>query len=295
MKKVIFIGGTAYSGSTMLDMILSYDEKGYSLGEVNALFRPYRPHHFDEINAVKKNKMWNNILEAGEKDLFKNIFNSHPNIEFLVDSSKDPFWIADQSRRLQKNEQIEVKHILIYKTPMEIAHSYQKRNLYEKWERSWVNYYRLYFSLVGDFKTISYEDLVTNTEILKTTCEYLDISYFSNKQEFWNKKQTTFFGNNRTRFHTDNLDQKGEEKRGIDRDEHRKIYYKKVDDEEIIQKVETRIHQNHFIPMVLSTLTNNKIPAGKLPVPSSLNFGLSSIFIRKIKNKIKRLKAQINN
>ena len=49
MKKVIFIGGTSYSGSTFFDMILANDPKGFSCGEVNALFNPYRPHHTDPL------------------------------------------------------------------------------------------------------------------------------------------------------------------------------------------------------------------------------------------------------
>jgi hypothetical protein len=47
MKKLINIYGTARSGSTMLDLILGNDPKGFSLGEVANWFYPWRTHHFD--------------------------------------------------------------------------------------------------------------------------------------------------------------------------------------------------------------------------------------------------------
>lgn len=46
-KTAIFIGGSSYSGSTLLDMMLASGEDGFSAGEVSALFYPYRPHHIN--------------------------------------------------------------------------------------------------------------------------------------------------------------------------------------------------------------------------------------------------------
>ena len=46
-KKVIFVGGTSFSGSTFLDMMLANGEEGFSAGEVYALFYPYRPGHIN--------------------------------------------------------------------------------------------------------------------------------------------------------------------------------------------------------------------------------------------------------
>lgn len=48
-KKVIFIGGTSYSDSTFLDMILANDPSGFSCGEVLALFHPTRSYHIDPL------------------------------------------------------------------------------------------------------------------------------------------------------------------------------------------------------------------------------------------------------
>ncbi len=62
MKKVIFITGTGRSGSTLLDMMLGNDPKGISLGEVVALFRPYRPHHLLKNKDCFGENEWGNPL-----------------------------------------------------------------------------------------------------------------------------------------------------------------------------------------------------------------------------------------
>ena len=72
-KKIIFIGGTARSGSTLLDLIITNDPRAMSLGEINALFWPTRKHHFDEISRLKKDSVWPIILTAGAKQLYPNL------------------------------------------------------------------------------------------------------------------------------------------------------------------------------------------------------------------------------
>ena len=50
-RMVIFVGGTSFSGSTLVDMMLANDPAGLSCGEVYAIFYPYRRHHLlvDEL------------------------------------------------------------------------------------------------------------------------------------------------------------------------------------------------------------------------------------------------------
>lgn len=47
--KVIFVCGSAHSGSTFLDLMLSNNKKGLSLGEVRSLFYPTNIHHINPI------------------------------------------------------------------------------------------------------------------------------------------------------------------------------------------------------------------------------------------------------
>ncbi len=68
-----------------------------------------------------------------------------PEVEFIVDSSKDPFWIRSQSENLRRKG-IQAKNILIWKTPLEFAYSCQRRDHFEDWDGRWIDYHRRYFS-----------------------------------------------------------------------------------------------------------------------------------------------------
>lgn len=48
---LVRIAGTAYGCSTVLDLMLANADNASSRGEIDALFRPYRRHHF-LVNAV---------------------------------------------------------------------------------------------------------------------------------------------------------------------------------------------------------------------------------------------------
>ena len=210
MKKVIFIGGISYSGSTLLDMILSNDPDGYSLGEVHAMFRPYRFHHYKELEYAKRDKDWYDILSDCEKNLFSNLFIKYPNLNFAVDSSKNPFWITAQMKYLN-NQGISYNNVLIYKSPQEFAHSFEKRNKLNILEKSLKSYYKTYRYFISEYKSISYKQLIQDEDALRSLCIYLDIPYLKGKKHYWNKNHKTFFGNNRARAHTANLKSKGKE------------------------------------------------------------------------------------
>ena len=200
-KKVIFVAGTSFSGSTMLDMTLANDPKGYSLGEIHALMRPYRKHHFKERERLKTDKIWGKIINDGEKKLYKNLFNLMPEYDYFVDSSKNPNWIKNHINNLNEMG-VENHCVLIYKSPDEIFASFKKRNRTKQWEKSYINYHRLFFSLINNFIPISYRSFATNEESNKRLFELLNLTYSPNKREFWQKEHKTFFGNNRTRIHS---------------------------------------------------------------------------------------------
>ena len=202
MKKVIFIGGSSYSGSTMLDMMLANSPEGFSVGEVHALFHPFRPHHFNpECGCANTDcDFWFQVREAGEKNLYKTIFSLLPKISFIVDSSKDPWWIKKQSQILQA-QGIEIRHLLIWKEPAAFAHSMLKRQR-KGWMKSWKNYYQLYFSLISDYSSVAYSELVQNPdEILHKLCNQISIPYHQNQKKFWQKQHHTLFGNDSAKIH----------------------------------------------------------------------------------------------
>jgi hypothetical protein len=95
MKTVIFVGGTSYSGSTLLDMILSNDPRGFSCGEVYAMFWPYSPRHVKPVCMCGTHNcgVWETARTRGEEHVYETIFQYYPETDFIVDSSKDVFWI----------------------------------------------------------------------------------------------------------------------------------------------------------------------------------------------------------
>ncbi len=205
-KKVVFIGGTSYSGSTLLDMMLSNADNGFSCGEVHALFRPYRPHHVNPkcVCGASNCDIWKRLRKYGERRLYVGIFKEMPHLEFIVDSSKDSLWIKDQTLNLDESN-IEIHNILIWKTPLEFAFSCFKRGILDKWERSWINYHKRYFSSIEKWYSVRYQNLAKDpSEKLKTLCDLIGIEYFSGKENYWEKTHHTLFGNYSAKIHLHN-------------------------------------------------------------------------------------------
>lgn len=199
-RKVIFVGGTSRSGSTLLDMILANDPKGYSLGEVDALFKPHKEHHVEtRRRLIENDPKWAEVIRVGEDKLFETLFRVFPEIEFFVSSSKDPFWINKQNQRVRQAG-FHVRNILIYKSPKELANSFLKRNLGERWATTYQNYHRKYFTIVPDFRSVSYKSLFDDEDYLRHVCEYLGIKYFETKRNYWEREQETLFGSDTARY-----------------------------------------------------------------------------------------------
>ena len=201
-KKVIFIGGTSYSGSTMLDMMVANSPEGFSAGEVHALFRPYRPHHFSAECGCGASEcdFWPQVRAAGEAQLYQTIFKMLPDVSYIVDSSKNPWWIKKQEKNL-KAQGIEVYHLLIWKDPAAFAYSMIKRKR-KGWERSWINYHRLYFSLIKNYLPIAYSQLTLHPEKqLRIICRKTGLTYHEGQEKFWQKQHHTLFGNITAKVH----------------------------------------------------------------------------------------------
>lgn len=98
---------------------------GFSCGGMYAIFRSWRKHHLLKDNGCfcnnKNCTFWSDIINQGERNVYESIFNKMKNINFIVDSSKNVFWIKDQ---LQYNDdkKFDIIPIIIYKTPIEFAY-----------------------------------------------------------------------------------------------------------------------------------------------------------------------------
>jgi len=242
LKTVIFVGGTSYSGSTLLDMVLANTPGGFSCGELTALFYPYRDHHLDfscgcgHIDC----KIWETVKNQGAKHAHKTIFEFFPDIEYIVDSSKDPIWIQDRTNDLVAAG-IAVRNILIWKTPEEFYESKKKRRKAMDWSRAWKNYHKLYFRLVKDWKGIQYKRFVTDSGAIDQLCAYLGVPKSDRQFNYWEKEHHTLFGNTSAKIHLYskaeetfvacakelNMHDPGAPSKENQDDSYRSIYYKK--------------------------------------------------------------------
>lgn len=280
-KKVIFIGGTAYSGSTFFDMILSNDPNGFSCGEVYALFHPFRPHHINPIcSCMDKNcHLWNSLLKKGKQNLYKTIFEMFPNIDYIVDSSKELQWIKEQNEILEK-QKINVKNILIWKTPEDFLKSILKRNgKKDRLKKSWIIYHRKFATWIKEWRSVSYKEFTTNDKKLKEVCEYLEIPFYTEKKEFWNKKHHTVFGNNSAKVH---LSEKVTPETNEKEVKRKEIYYFETKNKNIKRIVEEYRNKDKYFDTVEKMLVTNDVSKKRNETTikkSKLNYLKSKIYL----------------
>jgi len=264
MKKVIFVGGTAYSGSTFFHMVLANDPRGFACGEIRWLFRPQKPSHVNRACACGDPAcdLWRKVLRNGEENLYKTIFELHPEVEFIVDSSKNPFWIRNQSDNLQR-QGIQSKHILIWKTPLEFAHSTKKKNRLTNWDTEWINYHRLYFAMVPEWRSVCYSALTQDPLVLAKACERMDIPYFPGKEQFWEKVHHVYDGNRSARFHLYEEERAKKMLRETEDDEkineYRSIYYNNIEDRALEAIVVQSFEKHKLFRPILDSLSSHSV------------------------------------
>ncbi len=280
-KKVIFVGGTAFSGSTFFHMTLANDPHGFACGEAHNFFRPTRPGHFSmKCSCGDPNcELWSTAKANGEKRIYETIFEMKPEVDFIVDSSKSPFWIDQQSRYLV-SQGIDVRHVMIWKTPLEFAHSSRKRVHHQlDWEKAWVNFHRAYYSKIDDWFAVSYRDYTSDVDVLAKICDRLEIPYFEDKVSYWEKDYHVIGGNPTARIHlysessdtfADVVDTTASDIGDEVKNVHKSIYYSGVDDEELASAVDARIAANPYLPLITDLLQTYDV--ANPPVASNASF-----------------------
>ncbi|RLD66247.1 MAG: hypothetical protein DRI95_07100 [Bacteroidetes bacterium] len=270
-KKVIFIGGSSFSGSTMLDMMMANSPDGFSVGEAYVLFHPFRPHHFKpECGCENPDcNFWLQVRKAGEKNFYKTIFTLLDDISFIVDSSKELWWIKKQSEYLQA-QGITVFHLLIWKEPAAFAYSNLKRNR-ENWRKFWINYYRLYFTLIKDYVKIAYSDLVQHPDIiLQDLCSKTGLNFHQNQKKFWEKKHHTLFGNASAKIHLKDVNNRvpKQHKEGLENQEiqhqHQSIYYDTSYLKRLPVAIKNDIENDTELKHIVSILQEKKGPSSEI-------------------------------
>jgi hypothetical protein len=92
MKTVIFVGGSSYSGSTLLDLMLANAPDGFSCGEVSQMFHPYKKHHFNLVCGCGNSDctLWSEVKQAGADKLYDTIFETFRMLITLLIRAKIP-------------------------------------------------------------------------------------------------------------------------------------------------------------------------------------------------------------
>ena len=310
-KKIFQIASTEFSGSTMLDMMLANTQYGFSCGEIFAMFRPFRPHHFKPQCGCRYVgcKFWDRVINYGENRVYEGIFNEAHQVDYLLDSSKDLVWFKDQEH-YQKNTNYEIIRIVLWKDPLEYAYSCWKRGKINNWENRWVNYYSRLFSISPSWYALRFRDLVTKpSEILSALCKVIGIRYFPGLEQFWNKTHHTLFGSDSTKAHV--LQKNSEEyeflqskrekaKPNISSDnivefrKHRSIYYENDYYNKLPTEIRRSAHENHLIRDVKNILLKSSFQYSQDEINfrslgSELNPGWIWYWKSKLWNKVIRL------
>lgn len=269
MKRVVFVSGTEFSGSTFFHMILANDAHGLAVGEAQNYMRPSQRRHFNLLCSCGEYpcRLWQSLKANGEEYFYAHLFDKYPEVEFIVDSSKNPLWIQDQKAYLHR-QGIASKDILVWKTPYEFAQSYLKRGNMEAWERSWTVYHRLYYTLFEDWYAVPYGELASSREVLRAVCDFVDIVDFEGKERFWERPQHVVGGNWSARAHlyADRID---DPRQGIQhiipldkvygKDAHRSIYYEKSVDPLVREHVDASMRENPQIEAIWSMLRSRDV------------------------------------
>lgn len=181
----------------MIDLILGNDSRGFSLGEVYALYHPWRSHHFDIKCAcgVYPCPIWQEVKILSEKDLYARLF-ERLDLDFIVDSSKRLTWVIDQNIRLRRTSDTRCYNVCFYKDPISLYYSYWKRGLRDIGKVPQIYLYYVKAIRAGlPMLTVNFDWFVAEGEgALKILCDRLDIPYFGGKMQFWQKEHHHVFG-----------------------------------------------------------------------------------------------------
>ena len=288
-KKVIFVGSTSYSGSTMMDLVLANDPKGFSCGELSFIYRPEQAHHLTPRCACADPtcRIWQNLEGVPEKEFYTAFFAQHPEIDFAVDSSKDPLWIARQRRYLAAAG-IDSAVLIIWKDPLEIGASFKSRGKLDLWKRHWMNYHRLLVHQLGsDFITLSYRDFATSPARLEEVCRQLGIPYFEGKERYWEHVHHTLFGNRSARRHLNAVEASLMGGTYVDSSQLHSIYYKAPNDPDLAAHIEKQRVEDPLIGRMEAFL-EARGREETTPLPEGLAMDDKDVTLRRIRRSLPR-------
>lgn len=274
-KRILFIAGTSYSGSTLLDLILANDDDSTSLGEIEAIFHPFKKHHLVKIRGLKSDPLWGRKLKEGAGRLYYDLHESL-GVSTIVDSSKNPAWIRFQIENL--SDDIEWHVILVHKSLSDLKHSFEKRGRYN-WIDVYKNYHSLFFRNVKRFQKIEYSEIPRETAEFSSLLNKLGVAYCKERSNFWEQNRTNFFGNNNTN------------RSFVSSDDNKALEYVSHETPEVSQVIEDEIKKDSSLSLIHSYLNSNNSSC-KAPVFSGI---LTNYTFRKLIRQVRVILVYIKN
>lgn len=283
VKKVIFIGGTSFSGSTFFHLTLANTPTGFAVGEINHLFRPMKKRHTKSTWQCSCDNpdcdLWPRVKKRGESHLYETIFQLHPEVDYIVGASKNIIWTVDQINNLAR-QGIESRCIVIWKTLSEFAHSLNKRNRLRGNNgielARWPQYHRNFYSFVKRFRTVKYADYTRNqAAVLRAVTETLDIPYREGQERYWEKTHHALGGNLSSRIHLyskessryQDLQRRGQGHRSdlvSAAKNHRRIYYEEPNDTGLQNYIDALRQSTPYVDQIAEMLAARDV---RLPGP----------------------------
>jgi hypothetical protein len=184
----------------MLDLMLGNADDAFSCGEVYAKYRPWLDYHYEAKCRCGQEPcpVWTRIGSVPEQEFHAACFRNLE-IRFVIDSSKEICWLID-SQEWAVTRGIKVINLLVWKNPINLAYSHWKRGgKLMRWRRSFVNYYAKFLESGLPFRSVYFNDLVSDPERkLKQVCAAVGMPYFSGKENFWERQHHYLFGSQGT-------------------------------------------------------------------------------------------------
>lgn len=206
---VVFVLGTSYSGTTMLDLMLGNGPDAFSCGEVHALFRPFRTSHRGlraRLEAPRPggddtvlSEAWRKIGPVPASRFHARVAESS-RVPCVVDSSKDLSWLVD-SHDWARRGGLRVANVVIWKRPEELAFSFHKRDLsLDASRHHFLTYYARLRATGVPIASLRWRDLAAGPgPLLENLCRLLGLAWFEGRERFWESRAEPILGNSGTR------------------------------------------------------------------------------------------------
>jgi hypothetical protein len=186
LKKIIQVYSAAYSGSTMLELMIGNAPDAFVTGEVWALYNLDR-RIMCSCGDGDRCPVWSVMRGFKDWRLYPKLAEFYPEVNVFTDSSKMRNWFRMQ-RKVNRGA-FDTKMVAVFKHPWSYLYSVWKRKDKQNiW--AWYTAYREVLSNMRVDAVVEYEKLAADPSgTLRKICEAVGVEYFDGKELFWNRER----------------------------------------------------------------------------------------------------------